>query len=66
MGLVKSVSRKQLHQIEQLDRDFRVVAFFKCALLKQHTMLSHLLGFLFTHRPAQQISAAKRVTTKDL
>ncbi|MNI49836.1 hypothetical protein D3C73_1044700 [compost metagenome] len=66
MRLVEAVARELLHQVEQLDRQVRVVALFLGALLEQFAVLGHFLGLFLAHGAAQQVGAAQRIAPDDL
>ena len=59
MGFIEPVTGKLFHEVEKLFRDTFFNAILDCAFGKNSAVLGHLVGLLFTHRAAQQISAAK-------
>ncbi|MNK26768.1 hypothetical protein D3C87_451090 [compost metagenome] len=64
--LVEAVPRELLHQVEQLDRQVRIMAFFLGALLEQLAVLGHFFGLFLAHGAAQQVGAAQRIAPDDL
>ena len=66
MGLVKAVTRKLLHQVEDACRGRFGDAALGRTRHENLALLRHLLGLLLAHGTPQEIGAAQRITRKHL
>ena len=66
MRLVKAVSRKSLHQVEDFVGFGLDNAVFSRTVGKYLAMLRHLFGLFLAHGAAQQIGATQRIAAQNL
>ena len=66
MRFIEPVTREELHQIKEFDRDLGVVPLPGRARFEQLAMGGHFFGLFLAHGPAQQIGATQRISPDNL